>query len=47
MQREVGEKIANWLNSLQEYDVDIRSAKIVRGQGFWRMLTGSSNLPEE
>ena len=47
MQREVWEKRANWATALQEYDVEIRLAKIFGGQGFWRMLIGSSNLPEE
>lgn len=47
MQREVGEKKANWETTLQEYDVEIKLAKIVRGQGFCRMLAGASNLPVE
>lgn len=47
IQREVWEKKANWLTALQEYDVEIRPAKIVRGQGFCRMLTGASQLPPE
>jgi len=47
VQREVGEKKANWETTLQEYDVEIKLAKIVRGQGFCRMLAGASNLPVE
>ena len=46
IQREVGEKRANWVTSLQEYDVDIKPAKIVRGQGFCRLLAGAHNIPE-
>lgn len=47
IQREVGEKRANWVTALQEYDVEIRPDKIVRGQGFCRMLTGASHLSTE
>src|ERR1700733_11766157 len=46
MQRELGEKRANWVTALQEYDLDIRPAKIVRGQGFCRILAGAHNIPE-
>ena len=45
-QREVGEKRANWVTTLQEYDVAIKPAKIVRGQGFCRLLAGAHNIPE-
>eukprot|EP00253_Pinus_taeda_P029433 PITA_29433 len=37
---------ANWVTALQEYDLEIRPAKIVRGQGFCRILVGASNIPE-
>eukprot|EP00253_Pinus_taeda_P027520 PITA_27520 len=36
IQRELGEKRANWVTALQEYDLEIKPAKIVRGQGFCR-----------
>eukprot|EP00253_Pinus_taeda_P005513 PITA_05513 len=36
IQRELGEKMANWVTALQEYDLEIKPAKIVRGQGFCR-----------
>eukprot|EP00253_Pinus_taeda_P009085 PITA_09085 len=45
-QRELGEKRANWVTTLQEYDLEIKPAKIVRGQGFCRLLAGTSNIPE-
>ena len=32
---------------MQEYDIDIKPAKIVKGQGFYRLLTGASNLPAD
>lgn len=44
IQRELGEKRPNWVTALQEYDVEIWLAKIVRGQGFCKMLTGASHL---
>lgn len=47
IQREVGEKRANWVTTVQEYDVEIHPAKIIKGQGFCRMLTGASHLPTE
>eukprot|EP00253_Pinus_taeda_P031826 PITA_31826 len=46
IQRELGEKIANWVTMLQEYDIEIKPVKIVRGQGFCRLLAGASNIPE-
>jgi len=46
IQRELGEKRANWVTALQEYDLEIKPAKIVRGQGFCRLLAGASNIPE-
>ena len=45
IQKEVGEK-ANWVTTLQEYDIDIKPAKIVRGQGFCRLLAGAHNILE-
>jgi len=44
IQRDVGEKRANWVTTLQEYDIEIRPTKIVEGQGFCRMLAGASDL---
>eukprot|EP00253_Pinus_taeda_P011751 PITA_11751 len=46
IQRELGEKRANWLTTLQEYDLEIKPTKIVRGQGFCRLLEGASNILE-
>ena len=45
IQRYVGEKRGNWVTTLQEYDIEIRPDKIVKGQGFCRMLAEASNLP--
>eukprot|EP00253_Pinus_taeda_P025178 PITA_25178 len=46
IQRELGEKRANWVTALQEYDLEIKPSKIVRGQGFCRLLAGASNIPK-
>eukprot|EP00253_Pinus_taeda_P006265 PITA_06265 len=37
---------ANWVTTLQEYDLEIRPEKIVSGQGFCRILAGASNILE-
>eukprot|EP00253_Pinus_taeda_P018491 PITA_18491 len=42
VQKEVGEKRANWVTALQEYDVEITLASIVKGQGFCKMLAKAS-----
>ena len=47
IQQEVGEKRENWVIALQEYDVEIHPAKIVKGQGLCKMLTRSSHLPKD
>ena len=46
IQRELGEKRANRVTTLQEYDLEIKPAKIVRGQGFCKLLAGTSNIQE-
>ena len=45
VQKDLGEKRAHWMTTLQEYDLDIKPAKIVRGQSFCQ-LTTQSNDPE-
>jgi hypothetical protein len=39
VQKELGEKRANWVTSLQEYDIEITPAQIVRGQGLCKLVT--------
>eukprot|EP00253_Pinus_taeda_P021208 PITA_21208 len=46
VQKDVGEKRANWVTALQEYDIEVKPANIVRGQGFCRMLVGASQISE-
>eukprot|EP00253_Pinus_taeda_P023419 PITA_23419 len=45
-QKYAGEKRANWITALQEYDLEIKPESIVRGQGFCKMLAGASHIPE-
>ena len=33
IQKELGEKRAHWMTALQEYDMEIKLAKIIKGQG--------------
>lgn len=46
VQKDVGEKRANWVTALQEYDVEIKPTSIVKGQGFCKMLAGASLMSE-
>eukprot|EP00253_Pinus_taeda_P010682 PITA_10682 len=46
VQKDVGEKRGNWVTALQEYDIEIKPANIVRGQGFCKMLAGASQISE-
>ena len=38
IQKDVGEKRVNWITALQECDLEIKPANIVRGKGFCKML---------
>jgi hypothetical protein len=42
VQKELGEKRENWVTSLQEYDIEITPAQIVRGQGLCKLVTDSA-----
>ena len=46
IQKDVGENRANWITARQEYDLEIKPASIVRGQGFCKMLAGASHISE-
>jgi hypothetical protein len=41
VQKELGEKRENWMMSLQEYDLEITPAQIVRGQGLCKLVVDS------
>eukprot|EP00253_Pinus_taeda_P007159 PITA_07159 len=46
VQKVVGEKRTNWVTALEEYDIEIKPASIVEGQGFCKMLAGASRISE-
>eukprot|EP00253_Pinus_taeda_P029625 PITA_29625 len=46
VQKDVGEKRANWVATLQEYDIEIKPANIVKCQGFCKMLVEASRISE-
>jgi hypothetical protein len=41
VQKELGEKWENWMTPLQEYDLEITPAQIVRDQGLCKLVTDS------
>jgi hypothetical protein len=41
VQKELGKKRANWVTSLQEYDIEITPTQIVRGQGVCKLVADS------
>jgi hypothetical protein len=41
VQKELGEKRANWVTSLQKYDLEITPSQIVRGQGLCKLVVDS------
>ena len=46
VQKDLGEKRAHWVTTLQEYDLEIKPLKIVRGQGLCKLASGSSDMFE-
>ena len=46
VQKDLGEKQAHWVTTLQEYDLEIKPLKIVRGQGLCKLAAGSSDNSE-
>jgi len=41
IQKDIGEKRANWITTLQEYDLDIKSTQIVKGRGLCKLVVQS------
>ena len=37
--KELGETKSHWMTSLQDYDLEIKFSKIVRGQGLSKLVT--------
>jgi hypothetical protein len=47
VQKELGEKRANWVTSLQEFDLEITPTQIVRGQGLCKLVFDSKTEQKE
>jgi hypothetical protein len=47
VQKELGEKRDNWVTSLQEFDLEITPAQIVRGQGLCKLVVDSKTEQKE
>ena len=45
IQKEPGDRRGNWLTTLQEYDLEIKPTKLVRGQGLCK-LTAEAQDPQ-
>jgi hypothetical protein len=43
VQKDLGDKRENWMTTLQEYDLEIKPTKIVRGQGLCKLVVDSEN----
>lgn len=41
VQQKLGEQRVNWITTIQEYDIDIKLAKLVRGQGLCKLVAES------
>jgi len=39
IQKYLGEKKSHWVTALQEYDIEIKPANIVSGQGLCKLVT--------
>ena len=46
VQKELGERRANWVIALQEYDLEFKLASIVKGQGLCKLMTEHGNNDE-
>ena len=46
IQKETGDRQGNWLTSLQEYDLEIKPTKLVKGQGLCKLVVEALDLQE-
>ena len=46
VQKDLGEKRAHWVTALQEYDLEVKPLKIVRGQGLCKLAAASADSAE-
>ena len=47
IQKELGDRRGNWLITLQEYDLEIKLAKLVKGQGLCKLMVEAQDLQME
>ena len=45
VQKELDEKRAPWMTSLQEYDLEIKPSVVVKGQGLCKLAAEATHLP--
>ena len=46
VQKELGERRGNWVTTLQEYDLKLKLASIVKGQGLCKLMAENGNNDE-
>ena len=46
VQKELGERRGNWVTTLQEYDLEFRTASIVKGKWLCKLMTENGNNEE-
>ena len=45
VQKDLGDKRAPWMESLQEYDIEIKPSSMVRGKFICKLATDSTHFP--
>ena len=45
MQKDLGEKRAPWMTTLQEYDLEIKPSTVVKDQGLCKLSAKAAHLP--
>ena len=43
MKKDLGERRANWVTALQEYNLDFKPTSIIKGQGLCKLMAESQN----
>ena len=46
MQKELGERIGNWVTTLQEYDLEFKPTTIIKGEGICKLMDESQDNEE-
>ena len=47
VQKDLGEKRAHWMASLQEYDLEIKPSQVICGLGLCKLAAESAHLPAD